>query len=161
MILRQNGVKVECLIAGNGPMEKELKKLVGRMNLEGCVRFLGRLPHERLQALYETRSIDIVALPSIITRSGEKEGIPVALMEAMSYGIPTISTNTGGIQELLGGGCGIMVEEKNPLAIANAIAQLANNKIFYESIADKGKEKVQQEFNLSIISKKLLQLFGT
>ncbi len=84
------------------------------MNLGDIIIFYGAKPHERLLELYRNREIDCVVLPSIVTEKGEYEGIPVSLIEAMSYKIPVVSTNTGGIPELLEGGAGIIVEQKNP-----------------------------------------------
>jgi len=52
---------------------------------------MGRLTHEKLFDLYGSGAVDAVVLPSIVTSDGEQEGIPVVLMEAMSYGIPVVS----------------------------------------------------------------------
>jgi len=111
-ILSDRGVKYKCLIAGDGPLEDELREMVKKLKLNDSIEFLGRLPHEKLFDLYGRGEIQVVVLPSIITEDAEKEGIPVALMEAMSYGIPVISTKTGGIPELIGDGSGIMIDEK-------------------------------------------------
>lgn len=159
-ILLEKNVKFKCLIAGDGPLENELRNLTVRLKLEGCIEFLGRLPHDRLLDLYSTGEIDTVVLPSIITPDGEKEGIPVALMEAMSYKVPVISTNTGGISELIENSCGVMVDEKNPRAIAIALEKLIKNTNYREYISRNGEGKVQRDFNVSIIAQKLLKLFS-
>ncbi len=160
-ILLERNLPIKCLIAGDGPLEKELKELVSKLGISDNIEFLGRLPHEKLLDLYRRELIDVVVLPSIITISGEKEGIPVALMEAMSYGIPVISTDTGGIAELIENGCGIIVEEKNPEAIVDALEKLMKSENYRSLIGGKGKKKVQKDFNISIISKKLLNLFSS
>lgn len=159
-ILLERNLPIKCLIAGDGPLENKLRDLVLKLGLNN-IEFLGRLPHEKLLDLYRRGLIDAVVLPSITTINGLKEGIPVALMEAMSYGIPVISTNTGGIAELIEDGCGIMVEEKNPEAIANAIEKLMKNTNYRDWIGKKGREKVQKDFNVSVISQNLLNLFLT
>ena len=159
IILEQN-LPIKCLIAGDGPLENKLRDLVLKLGLNN-IEFLGRLPHEKLLDLYRRGLIDAVVLPSITTINGEKEGIPVALIEAMSYGIPVISTNTGGIAELIEDCCGIMVEERNPEAIANAIEKLMKNTNYRDWIGKKGREKVQKDFNVSVISQNLLNLFLT
>jgi len=150
----------KCMIAGDGPLENDLKAFVSKNGLDKKVFFLGRIPHEELLNLYKERQINVVVLPSIITEDGEKEGIPVALMEAMSFGIPVIATDTGGIAELLRDECGIMVEEKNSKAIADAIEQLYTDNDYYDYISRKGRERVSQMFNLTIISQELLRLFS-
>jgi glycosyltransferase involved in cell wall biosynthesis len=150
----------KCMIAGDGPLENDLKAFVSKNGLDKKVSFLGRIPHEELLNLYKERQINVVVLPSIITEDGEKEGIPVALMEAMSFGIPVIATDTGGTAELLRDECGIMVEEKNSKAIADAIEQLYTDNDYYDYIARKGRERVSKLFNLTIISQELLRLFS-
>ncbi len=159
-ILLDKGIKFKCLIAGDGYLEDELKKTAIKLNLSECVEFLGRLPHERLFSLYANGVINAVTLPSIKTEDGEEEGIPVVLMEAMANGIPVISTNTGGIPELIGDGSGIMVAEKEPDAIASAIEKLMRNQNYYNFISSQGRERILRDFNTSTITGKLLILFA-
>ena len=159
-ILSDRGLQCKCLIAGDGPLEHELRRMAANLELDDCIEFLGRLPHERLFELYARREIHAVVLPSITTGDAEKEGIPVALMEAMSYGIPVISTNTGGIPELISDGSGIMVEEKNPAVIAGALEKLVKDQIYYNLLSEKGQEKIDCDFNVDKISTKLLALFS-
>lgn len=159
-ILSEKNIKFKCLIAGDGPLEKELRDLVMTLGLKEFVEFLGRLPHNELLNLYSAGKIDTLVLPSIITSDGEKEGVPVALMEAMSYGIPVISTDTGGIAELIDNNCGILVEEKNPRAIAVALEKLIKNPSLRETLGKKGKEKIHGHFNASNISQELIKLFS-
>ncbi len=119
-ILKQKGYNIKCYFLGDGPLREDLEKIVNDMNLGDIIIFYGAKPHERLLELYRNREIDCVVLPSIVTEKGEYEGIPVSLIEAMSYKIPVVSTNTGGIPELLEGGAGIIVEQKNPYELSRS-----------------------------------------
>lgn len=154
--LSASGVKFKCFIAGDGQLEGELKEMVNSLKLNDCIEFLNRLPHEELFDMYAGRGVDAVVLPSILTDDGEKEGIPVALMEAMSYGIPVISTNTGGISELIGDDSGIMVAEKDPEAIASAMGKLIKDPAYYHLMSERGRRKIETDFNLNVISTNLL-----
>jgi glycosyltransferase involved in cell wall biosynthesis len=158
-ILRDHGVKCILKIAGEGKLYLKLKNQVESLNLTKVVQFLGRIPHNNLLEFYSQGKVSIVVLPSINIAGGVHEGIPFSLIEAMAYGIPVISTNTGGIPELIGDGSGIMVEEKNPEAIAAAIKRLITDPFYYRSVSKLGREKVEKKFNISIISKELLDLF--
>ena len=158
-MLLSRGLNFKCLVAGDGPLKETLKSMVSHLGLNGCVYFLGALSQERIFALYQGGSIDLVVLPSIVTEDGDKEGIPVALMEAMSYAIPVVSTNTGGIPELLGDGSGIMVSEQDPVLLATSIEKLANDREYSDSLGRKGKRKVERDFNISIIARELSGLF--
>jgi glycosyltransferase involved in cell wall biosynthesis len=158
-ILVQKGVKFKCIFCGDGPLKDELKRLIQKRGLEAHVNLYGVIPHDQLMHMYEKKEVDIVILPSITTENGEFEGIPVALMEAMAFGIPVISTDTGGIPELLGDGSGIMVKEKDPKAIADSIEKLMNNPTFYSFISGEGRKKIERDFNGFKIAEKLLELF--
>ena len=158
-ILSERNVKFKCLVAGSGRLEEELRRYVSDLNLNGYVEFMGRLPQETLLDLYDKEKIHTVVLPSIVTDDGEKEGIPVSLVEAMAYGIPVISTETGGIPELIGDGSGIMVEEKNSEAIAEAIEKLMTDSAYYHSLSKRGREKIGKKYDECLISDHLLGLF--
>lgn len=156
--LIDEGNDIYCYFFGKGPLECELKQLVKQFNLEDKIIFKGQIAHDQLLNLYEIGEVNCVVLPSIVTDDGEKEGIPVALMEAMAYKIPVISTNTGGIPELLGDGAGIIVEQKNSDELAEAIRSLILNEDLRKDLGEKGYKKVNNEFNLSRIVDELLLL---
>jgi glycosyltransferase involved in cell wall biosynthesis len=160
-ILVQKGYSIKCYFFGNGPLREELEKNVDKMNLKDIIIFEGNVPHDKLLKLYADNEVDCVVLPSIVTDKGEHEGIPVSLIEAMAHKIPVISTNTGGIPELLEGGAGIIVAQKNSDELAKAIMKLMNDEKLREELGEKGFEKVKKEFNLSKIVEELLYLMDT
>ena len=158
LILIKHGVKnFQCILYGEGPLRVELENLVKKKSLTNYVKVPGAISHERLMEMYKNKKVDTVILSSINTSKGEHEGIPVSLMEAMAYEIPTISTNTGGILELLFGGAGIVVEEKNSAQLANAIEILLKNQELRHKIGAKGYQRVVEEFNVSINAASLLE----
>jgi colanic acid/amylovoran biosynthesis glycosyltransferase len=159
-ILKDKNIKFKCLFSGDGALEPKLKKMSEDLKLDGYVEFIGRLAHEELFDLYDNRKIDALVLPSIVAENGEKEGIPVVLMEAMAYGIPVISTYTGGIPELVDNRCGILVEQKNSKAIADAIEKLLSDPGCCNNLGKLGREKIMAEFNGENVSTVLLGLFN-
>lgn len=154
-------IEIECNIFGDGPLKKEINLTICKYNLQNRVFIKGSIPHNELLSLYKKGCIDCVILPSIETDNGEKEGIPVSLIEAMAYGIPVISTNTGGIPELLNDGAGIIVQQKNPREIANAIISLINNRALYKNICEKGYDRVYKKFNISNVVNKMISCMNT
>jgi glycosyltransferase involved in cell wall biosynthesis len=84
------------------------------------------------------------------------EGISVSLMEAMAHGLPAVGTNTGGIPELLGGGAGVIVDEKNAEALADAIEKLIVDACHRQSMAAAGRERIRESFDVRSIAAKLL-----
>lgn len=148
---------VELWLAGEGELRSEAEKQVKELGLSNRVRFLGVLSHDQLLALYG--EVDLVVLPSVDLGDGLHEGIPVSLIEAMSYGIPVISTNTGGIPELLRDGAGLLVPDKDPKALAEAIQTLYKDPVYAEAVGKAGKKRVEEEFSVERITKQLLELW--
>jgi glycosyltransferase involved in cell wall biosynthesis len=94
--LKENGLEFLCLIAGEGPEQANLERLIDDFDLLECVRLLGHLNHSHLLGFYEIA--DVVVLTS------RSEGIPLTLMEAMAYAKPVIAPAITGIPELVADG---------------------------------------------------------
>ena len=160
-ILIERGVDgFQCVFYGEGPLKGILADIVRDGNLAEHIKLPGVIPHNELIEMYENHEIDIVVLPSITTVNGEHEGIPVALMEAMAAGVPVISTTTGGIPELLDSGAGILVPPEDSEALADAIQLLMEDSEMRSKVGAKGREKVEREFAISCVAKKLVSLFA-
>lgn len=160
-LLVEKGISnLRCLIIGDGPLEAQIRQQITEAGLEKFIKLLGRVPHEVLMGMYERGEIDAVVLPSIITEDGEKEGIPVALTEAMAYGIPVVSTTIGGIPELLDGGAGLLVPPASSETLAEAIMQLINDQKLRETLKNRAIERINQGFNLQTNVQRLLALMG-
>ena len=102
------------LIAGAGPQEAELKRMAAELGANA--RFLGRV--DDMPALMN--AADALALSSVV------EGLPMALLEAASSGLPAVATDAGGVREVLGEGeAGFVVPPGDPAALAAAIERLA------------------------------------
>ena len=119
--------------------------------------FQGNLDHQLPIKKYENNEVDIVVISSISERV--PEGIPVSLMEAMSYEIPVIATDCGGTKELVDGKSGILVNQNDPKAITNAIFKLINNNEFIRKLSKNGRNKIMQDFDTMKNAKDLIQLF--
>jgi len=158
-VLINRGIRnFQCVFYGEGPLRAKLENLIEKKGLNNYIKTPGAIPHEKLMMEYRNQEIEVVILPSIITKGGELEGIPVALMEAMAYGIPVISTNTGGIPELLSAGAGIIVEEKNSHQLADAIENLITDSDLARKLDQKGYERVKDQFNIHKNVAQLLEL---
>lgn len=158
-ILLKKGIKnFQCIFYGRGPLKIRLENLIKERKLTDYIKMPGVIPHEKLMEMYKNQEIDVIILPSITTNKGEHEGIPVSLMEAMSYGIPVVSTHTGGIPELLSDGAGTMVEEKNSEQLADALEKLIRDKELATETGRRGYCKVDEEFNLNKNVEVLLEM---
>jgi glycosyltransferase involved in cell wall biosynthesis len=155
--LIEQGTKVRLLLAGDGELRSALEDQVARSNLSQWVAILGYVPHEKLLELYVREDIGAFVLPSL---GLDGEGIPVSLMEAMAFGVPVISTETGGIPELLGGGAGIIVPPADPAALAAAIARLAADPDLRRRLGERGRERVEEAFSVQAVARCLAGWFA-
>lgn len=107
-------------IAGFGPEKPALREQAARLGLTACVRFLGAMPQSRLPELYHRAGVFVA--PFIRDESGNQEGLPVVLMEAIGCGCPVVVGKVAGINDLLGDAANeICVDATNPQVLATAI----------------------------------------
>jgi colanic acid/amylovoran biosynthesis glycosyltransferase len=141
-ILKSNGVNFKLYLAGDGSLRQSVMKEINRLNIKSEVNLLGFIPHNELLSKYAERFFDIVVLPSL------HEGIPVSLIEAMSYKIPVIATDVGGIKELLEENAGILIPSKNVKIFAEELTNLIENKELRKDYGLAGRKKVEIDFNV-------------
>lgn len=115
-------------VVGDGPLLSELEKYAKSLDIGDLVEFVGHKNHHSDSLLEEYRNADIFIHPSVTARSGDKEGIPGTVVEAMASGLPIVSTYHAGIPDVLKNGfSGILVREREATALASAIKELAES----------------------------------
>ena len=147
-LLRRRAVPVQLDLAGDGPLRAELEARVARDGLRDAVRFLGVVSHADLLAGMRGGRWDVAMLSSVDLGAGEKEGIPVFLIEAMSAGLPVVSTRTGGIPELLGGGGGLLVEGASGAALAEALERIFRDPDLGARLGEEAIRVIEGAFTL-------------
>ncbi|HET9519994.1 MAG TPA: glycosyltransferase [Candidatus Limnocylindrales bacterium] len=140
------GVRLE--LAGSGPLEADLRQRTKELGLADVVTFLGQLPHESLLARYRDGSVDAVALASATTGTRLAEGVPVSLIEAMSYGIPVVAADSGGVHELVDDATGMLVPMRDPVALAAALRRLALDPQLGDRLGAAGRARVMEEYDV-------------
>jgi len=114
------------LVVGDGPCRGELEDLSSRLRLRDHVRFAGAQPPAALPEIY--RSSSVFVLPSVVAASGDTDGLPVVLLEAMAAGCPLVGTSVGGIPDVtVHGRTGLLVEPGAPAALAAAVNQVLDS----------------------------------
>ena len=147
-MLLDEGLPIELHIVGIGSQATELENLVAALQLESNVFFHGFIFHTELFRLYRENYFSLVVLPSVKDSTGQEEGVPVALMEAMAYGIPVISTSTGAIHELVNSSSGFLVPPENAHLLAHAIRLFMNLSLEeIGKLSDSCFNTVQHSFN--------------
>jgi glycosyltransferase involved in cell wall biosynthesis len=151
-ILHQRDLPMNLTIIGGGPDLPALEEFVARSGLTASVTFTSALSHA--QTIAQLRRADIFALASFA------EGIPVALMEAMSLGLPCVSTPIAGIPELIRSGVdGLLVPPANPLALAEALESLALDSALRKSLGHCSRQRIISQYNLPLNQELLAQSF--
>lgn len=146
-------------IVGDGPLREDLVELVGRLGLADKVSFHGIASSEQVRLKLEQAHIFV--LPSVTSANGDKEGIPVALMEAMAAGVPVVSTRHSGIPELIEHGVtGLLSEEREIGGLARNIADLMLSDEKRRTLANSARQKVEQDFNQRLIDREFAELIA-
>lgn len=153
LIRAVNGLpEVELSIAGDGPQLRHLQVLAAPAG--GTIRFLG--PVDPSAVADQLRQHDAFALPCRPTSSGDRDGIPIALMEAMAGGLPVISGDLPAIRELIEPQrSGILVaSEQGPMRsieqIREALASLSDDLLWRRQLGGAGQQRVREEFGLEL-----------
>jgi glycosyltransferase involved in cell wall biosynthesis len=158
--LAARGIPFELWLAGEGPDGPAIAARIRELGLERQVRMLGVVPHAELQRYYRDGAVDCVALPSVDLGNGVHEGLSVALIEAMAYGIPAVSTPTGGQVELLDRGAGLLVPERDASALADAIGGLLASEDVRVRQGLAARHRIEQDFDADAIAAELIRRFG-
>jgi colanic acid/amylovoran biosynthesis glycosyltransferase len=157
-ILDQRGCDFICAIAGDGPQQPILEQLIAEYQLHDKVQLIGKVFQEQLGS-YLHRA-DMFVLPCLVASNGDRDGVPVALMEAMATEIPTISTYVSGIPELIEDGhSGLLVQEKDAVALADAIQRLLEDAELRVRLGRCARQRIIQEFNIHRSGEQLAALF--
>ena len=125
---------VELTIVGDGEDRDKLEFLADNV-AGGRVRFVGEKKPEELRRYYN--DADIFVIPS------DKEGMPIAVLEAMSAGIPVMGSNVLGIRELVSG-VGILVNNPSPKTFAKEISKLLNDKEKIKVLSERSIKKANK-----------------
>ena len=158
-VLSDRNEQFLCYIIGEGPERKKLETLISNYHLDRQVFLRGKVKQEELRLFL--KSVDVSVLPCIWDKSGDMDGIPVALMETMSMGIPSVSTTVSGIPELIEHEKnGLLFEPSDYAGLANILQRLKHDKDLCKVLGKNGRMKVVHEFNIDNSCLKLIDLFN-
>ena len=157
--LRRRGVGFACRIVGGGRLEATLRGQIARLGLEDWVQLAGAATEEEVAA--ELERADVFALPSVrMAGSGQMEGIPVALMEAMAAELPVVASRLSGIPELVRDGVeGWLVRPGDAAALADGLMRLRDADL-RARMGEAGRARIEAEFSLAASITQLLAGWG-
>jgi glycosyltransferase involved in cell wall biosynthesis len=144
--LQREDFPCRLTLAGDGWLRLALRNLRARLRLEDCVDMPGFVPHDRIPALLESHHM--LAAPCVVTDTGDRDGIPNVITEALSQGVPVVATNVSGIGEIvLHNTTGLLVPQRDSRALADAIRTLATCREQALAMAEEGRRLVRRMFD--------------
>ena len=147
-----------CEIVGSGPLEGHLREGIERHGLQGKVSLAGSLDQAEILSRYQRA--DVFVLPAVVAASGDRDGIPVVLMEAMACEVPVVTTAVAGIPELVQAGeTGLVVRERDAEDLAGALERLITDAELRHRLGKKGRSAVLDGFQVQKNAEKLASVF--
>jgi glycosyltransferase involved in cell wall biosynthesis len=141
---------LKVLVAGDGPERARLEETARRLGVAGTVLFLGI----RRDIPAVLAAVDVAVLCS------DYEGSPLSVMEYMAAGKPVVSTRVGGVPELVTEEVhGLLVEPRDPAALAEAVARLLRDPDLAKRLGAQGRERQQREFSLEAMVRRVENLY--
>lgn len=158
-LLQKAGTPLRLVLIGDGPLRRDLEALAGTLGLSSQVTFAGRLGSEQVRVHLECA--DVFVLPAVVDAEGNRDGIPVALMEAMARGVPVVSTRVAGIPELvIDGQTGRLTAPGDPEALAAALSALLTSAPLRQSLISAARAHVEAEFDIARTARRMVDLFS-
>ena len=164
--------KFEIRIVGVGDLTEQLKAQAEAMqsvilnesegssqgNQPADIIFTGKLSPEDLANEYKTANVFV--LPAIVDHKGDTEGLGVVLIEAMELGLPIVASNVGGIPDVVvDGKSGILVPEKDPVALADAFKRLEADPALIQKLLAGARKRIEECFTWDGIIERQIEVY--
>lgn len=143
-------------IIGEGADRVRLESMAADLGVTGRITFAGKLSEADVRQTLDRAWAFVLACR--VAKNGDRDGIPVALMEAMARGVPVVTTALGGIPELVRG-CGILVADDSAFHLANAISALRDPDA-WDAASTAGINKIRDSFTSTTCITPLIETFG-
>jgi len=141
--------KAKLAIVGDGPNLIKLNELVNKKKLQDAVLFTGML--EDVFPWYLAANIYVL--------SSNHEGLSNSMIEALSYGLPVVTTKVSGSGYISKNNCGIVVEKNNPIQLANALSQLISSKEYRIEYSTNALNVYENNFRIEKVAEQVIELY--
>lgn len=145
--LTERGKAFRCEIIGEGPLASELRQQVHELHLQSSVVLTGPKPQTHVRA--RLASANVFVLPSVVDRDGGMDNLPTVIMEAMATGLPVVSTDVGGISEMVvENETGFLVQPGDVTGISQTIETVIADRSLATRLGQSGYERAQRLFSI-------------
>lgn len=136
----------ELRIIGDGELKDEIVGLINALDLRERVVLLGPMPQSAV--LKEMEGADIFLLPSVTAGNGDREGVPVSIMEASATGLPVVSSLHTGIPEVvIDGKTGFLAPEKDTALLAVRLKELIRDPDLRRRMGKEGRANIERLYS--------------
>ncbi len=157
-LILERGKSFRCEIAGEGPLENELRGQIERLDLQNFVALSGAKPQREVRQ--RLAAANIFVLPSVVDPEGGMDNLPTVIMEAMATGLPVVSTAIGGIPEMVvENETGFLLEPGDAVGLTNAIETSISNLSLAQKLGRAGHERAEKLFSIEKNVRELYALF--
>jgi glycosyltransferase involved in cell wall biosynthesis len=140
---------MKFIIAGTGPEEHNLQAMIDDLPSNAHIEMLGETNNDTVMELM--KEADVFVLPCQITQSGDRDGIPVVLIEAMALGRCVISGDLITIRELIQHNhSGILIPPGDRDSLAKELIKLANDRERVDKLGIAARKRIEEEFDLTL-----------
>jgi glycosyltransferase involved in cell wall biosynthesis len=150
--LRGTGRRVRLSLFGDGPLEALLRSLGRVYGLEDVLAWEGVVPREEIAR--RMREHDVLVMPSIVTRDGDRDGVPNVVVEAMACGLPVVGSDAGSLPEVVNSETGWSFPAGNEVALAAAVEQLLAAPEEARNRCQAARQLVVREFDARALARK-------
>jgi glycosyltransferase involved in cell wall biosynthesis len=147
-------------IVGEGPEQARLEQLIDQHGLRERVTLCGSMTHAQLPAEYA--AAHVVVVPSVIDESGDRDGLPNVVLEAMASQRPVVASDVAAIATAVRDGeTGVLVPPGDVAALADSLRDLAARPTWLQQLAANGRRRVEAEFELGHCTERFLDTLRT
>jgi glycosyltransferase involved in cell wall biosynthesis len=155
--LRARNVPFSLSLVGSGPLEEALRAQRARLGLDDIVSMDGPLPQEAL--IDKMGTAQAAVLPCVVTDSGDRDGLPTVLLEAMARGLPVVTTTVSGGPEIVSDGLtGRLCAPDDATSLANALEDVLAVPERANLMGQAGRRHAEALFDLKINAGRLRRL---
>ena len=146
-ILRDHGLDFRCEIIGEGPLQQELQARIDQHQLADRVTLPGPKPQREIAI--RLAGATVLTLPCRVDRDGAMDNLPTVIMEAMAAALPVVTTDVGGVREMVvDGETGLVVVSENACAIADAMERFLTDRTLAQRFGQSGRERAVDLFSI-------------
>jgi len=157
-ILDERGHDFRCRMVGKGNQRGLLERMIKEHGLRKKVRILP--PHTQEEIVERFHEAHVLALPCIVGKDGNRDGLPVSIVEAQACGLAVISTAVTGVPEAVHDGeNGFIVPENDAVAVADKLELLLTDRAELARLRAAARPTAQALFDEQLTSRHLHQLF--